>query len=175
MAFASAPRRGEDVRIDRIADAIGPAIEGLGYDLVRVQIQGGKRPVLQIMAERRDGRGMTVDDCAAISRDVSAILDVADPIAGAYSLEVSSPGIDRPLVREADYVRFVGFEARVEIEPAIDGRRRFQGRLAGVEDGHVVLRAPAETWRVPLDRVQRAKLVLTDDLLKAARAGEATH
>ena len=109
MAFGNAPRRGEDVRIDRVTAAIGPAIEGLGYDLVRVQMQGGRQPVLQIMAERRDGKGMTVEDCAAISRDVSAILDVADPIVGAYSLEVSSPGIDRPLVREADYVRFAGF------------------------------------------------------------------
>src|SRR5712675_2493030 len=103
----------------------------MGYRLVRVAVLGAGRATLQIMAERRDDASMTVDDCADISRSVSALLDVADPIAGAYTLEVSSPGIDRPLVRPEDYERFTGFEARIELARPVDGRKRFRGRLLG--------------------------------------------
>ncbi|MGE0714021.1 MAG: ribosome maturation factor RimP [Alphaproteobacteria bacterium] len=170
MAIEDAPRRGGDAATDRIAREIAPALEGMGYELVRVHLSGGGRPTLQIMAERTDRRPMTVDDCALISRDVSALLDVADPLPGAYTLEVSSPGIDRPLVRADDYVRFAGFEARVEADGPIDGRRRFQGRIAGIEEDTVVLRAADATFRVPLARIQRAKLILTDDLIAATAA-----
>jgi ribosome maturation factor RimP len=113
---------------------------------------------------------MTVDDCADISRSVSAILDVADPIAEAYTLEVSSPGIDRPLVRPDDYVRFAGFEAKVETSAAINGRKRFKGRLLGFEDGHVLL-ALDDGTRVSLafEDIARAKLLLTDELIAAAQ------
>ncbi|MCC7274442.1 MAG: ribosome maturation factor RimP [Alphaproteobacteria bacterium] len=170
MAFEDAPRRGEGAATDRIAREIAPALAGMGYELVRVHLSGGGRPILQIMAERSDRQPMTVEDCATISRDISALLDIADPIAGPYTLEVSSPGIDRPLLREADYVRFAGFEARVEADGPIDGRRRFQGRIVGIEEGAVVLRTPAETYRVPFARIHRAKLVLTDDLIAATAA-----
>src|ERR1044071_6793019 len=119
----------------------------MGYRLVRLMQTGGlKRPTLQVMAERRDDAPMTVDDCAEISRSVSALLDVADPIAGAYLLEVSSPGIDRPLVRPEDYDRFAGFEARVDLAGPLDiagqgtanqgGRKRFRGRILGREGDH---------------------------------------
>lgn len=157
----------EGSAIGRVAREITPALEAMGYDLVRVHLSGGQRPTLQIMAERLDGQAMTVDDCARISRDVSALLDVSDPIPTAYTLEVSSPGIDRPLVREADFTRFAGFEARIETDQPIDGRRRFQGRLLGVEDGAVLVRTEKETFRVPHVRILRAKLILTDDLIAA--------
>src|SRR3546814_8590835 len=120
----------------RIEDMIAPSLADMGYDLVRVSLTGGAaRMTLQIMAECLDGAGMTVDDCAAISRAVSALLDVEDPIRGAYVLEVSSPGIDRPLTRARDYERFAGYEAKVELRRMMDGRRRFRGRLMGVEKG----------------------------------------
>ena len=165
----------EGSAVGRVAQEITPALEAMGYDLVRVQLSGGQRPTLQIMAERRDGEAMTVEDCARISRDVSALLDVADPIPTAYTLEVSSPGIDRPLVREADYARFAGFVARVETDQPVDGRRRFQGRLVGLEDGTVVIRTETDTFRVPYPRIQRAKLVLTDDLIAATQAPAAVQ
>jgi ribosome maturation factor RimP len=113
---------------------------------------------------------MTVDDCADISRSVSALLDVADPIASAYTLEVSSPGIDRPLVRPEDYDRFAGFEARIEVSRPISGRKRFRGRLLGRSGDTVRLIAEAGEVEVPLSAIARAKLVLTDDLLALAQA-----
>src|SRR6202043_3726304 len=115
-------RSGFLVDTSRIAQAIEPSLEAMGYRLVRVVITSGRRPTLQVMAERRDDQPMTVEDCAQISRSVSAILDVADPIAGAYMLEISSPGIDRPLVRAEDYDRFTGFEANTELPRRTHGR-----------------------------------------------------
>jgi ribosome maturation factor RimP len=148
----------------RIGDLLGPAAEGLGYELVRVMLAGGGR--LQVMAERRDGGPMTIDDCERLSRTVSAILDVEDPISGAYTLEVSSPGIDRPLVRRKDWERWTGHVARVEMNEPLDGRKRFKGVLLGVEgdDARLRLEDGAEV-RLPLPRVARAKLVLTDALI----------
>ena len=155
---------------DRIAALIEPSLNEMGYDLVRVAFTGGRRPTLQIMAERRDGVAMTVDDCADISRSASAILDVADPISEAYTLEVSSPGIDRPLIRPEDYVRFAGHDAKVETAAAIDGRKRFKGRVLGFENGQVAL-ALDDGTRVllPLAGIARAKLLLTDELIAAAQ------
>jgi ribosome maturation factor RimP len=131
---------------------------------------------LQVMAERLDDAPMTVDDCTEISRSVSALLDVADPIAEAYMLEVSSPGIDRPLVRPEDYDRFAGFEARIELSAPVEGRKRFRGRLLGrAPDAtdHVRL-AGSEIGEVslPLASIAKAKLVLTDDLLAAYRPAQ---
>ena len=154
---------------NRIAQAIEPSLEGMGYRLVRVVITSGRRPTLQVMAERQDDQPMTVEDCAQISHSVSAILDVADPIAGAYTLEISSPGIDRPLVRAEDYDRFSGFEARIELARPIEGRKRFRGRLLGTSAENVRLATDMGELRLPLADVARAKLVLTDDLLDAAR------
>lgn len=142
----------------------------MGYELVRVLLQGKQRPTLQIMAERTDRAAMTVDDCAEISRAVSALLDVEDPLPGAYQLEVSSPGIDRPLIRPEDFDRFAGFEARLETALPLDGRKRFKGRLLGRDGEGVRLRVSdgAEVL-VPLDLLKKAKLVLNDELLAAAR------
>jgi len=149
----------------RVEALIGPTVDAMGYSLVRVQILGRNRPRLQIMAERTDGESMLVDDCAAISRAVSAVLDVEDPIAGAFTLEVSSPGIDRPLVRLADFDRFAGFEAKVEMDLAVNGRRRFQGRLLGTEGDAVRLRMEDSEVVLPYADIRRAKLVLTEELL----------
>lgn len=161
---------------ERVAELVEPTLASMGYDLVRVQLSGSRSPILQVMAERRDEAGMTVDDCADISRAVSALLDVEDPIAGAYTLEVSSPGIDRPLVRRRDFERFAGFEAKVETGLPIDGRRRFKGTLLGMDGNDVRIalasgQEPADV-RVPIGDVQKAKLLLTEGLL-AASGGDA--
>ncbi len=154
----------------RLAQLVGPTIEGLGFELVRLRLMGGKRAVLQIMAERPDG-GIEVDDCARISRAVSAVLDVEDPISGEYVLEVSSPGIDRPLTRLKDFERWSGYEARLETEEAIDGRKRFKGELAGVQDGEVLIEIPEGIIGLSFDLLADAKLVLTDALLAESLAG----
>ena len=150
-----------------IAPIIEPSLEAMGYRLVRVAFLGARRSTLQIMAERIDDAPMTVDDCTEISRSVSALLDVADPIADAYMLEVSSPGIDRPLTRPEDYDRFAGFEAKVELGRPLDGRKRFRGRLLGRDDSHVRLIAETGEVRLPFADIATAKLVITDDLLAA--------
>jgi ribosome maturation factor RimP len=155
---------------DRIQRIITPTVEDMGYDIVRVQLSGMQRPTLQIMAERRDDGAMTVEDCAEISRAISAVLDVEDPIASAYTLEISSPGIDRPLTRLKDYERFAGFEARVETRFPLDGRKRFRGILKGVENGAVRIDTDTGPASVPFDAVQRAKLILTDELIAASAA-----
>lgn len=147
---------------------VTPAVEAMGYRIVRVRFGGGDRPVLEIMAERTDGVGMTVEDCAEISRAVSAILDVDDPIAGSYTLEVSSPGIDRPLVRLDDFVRYAGYEAKVELEAPLDGQRRFRGRLLGAGDDVVRIEVDGDEVALPYASISKAKLVLTDELLKQA-------
>jgi len=152
----------------RIETLIAPTIEGLGYEIVRVSLSGGQRPVLQVMAERRDRAAITVDDCEVISRAVSAVLDVEDPIVGAYTLEVSSPGIDRPLTRLADFERFAGFEARIETRQPIDGRRRYQGVLRGIDGAAVWVETAQGRAVLPFAEIQRAKLILTDALLAAS-------
>jgi ribosome maturation factor RimP len=154
----------------RLAEIVAPTIEGLGFELVRLRLMGGKRAVLQIMAERPDG-GIEVDDCARISRAVSAVLDVEDPISAEYVLEVSSPGIDRPLTRLKDFERWTGYEARVETAEPIDGRRRFKGVLGGVQDGEVLLEIPEGTIGLDFDLIADAKLVLTDALIAESLAG----
>ena len=152
-----------------IGQLIEPSLNAMGYELVRVLISGGENLRLQIMAERADRAEMTVDDCADISRNVSAILDVEDPIPNAYTLEVSSPGIDRPLVRLADFDRFKGFDARVESRIAVEGRKRFSGRLIGIEGEDVLIEVEGTRYAVPYEFVQRAKLLLTDELIAAGR------
>ena len=151
-----------------IATLIEPAVAARGFELVRVTMLAGARQTLQVMVERADGETVGVDDCAELSRMVSALLDVEDPIVGAYDLEVSSPGIDRPLTRRKDFERFAGFEAKLELSEARQGRRRFRGRLLGLEGAAVRLDAEGEVLTLPLDAIRRAKLVLTDDLLAAA-------
>ena len=156
----------------RLAEIISPAIEDMGFELVRIRLMGGNTPTLQIMAERPDG-GIEVDECAEISTAVSAVLDVEDPILDAYTLEVSSPGIDRPLTRLKDFDLFEGYEAKLETVELIDGRRRWRGILAGVEDDEVLLNIDGssqgeETVTVGLkyDWLADAKLVMTDELIR---------
>jgi ribosome maturation factor RimP len=152
----------------------------MGFELVLVRVMGDKRRTLQVLAEPADrARLMTVEDCAEISHALSAVLDVADPIKEPYSLEVSSPGIDRPLGRD-DFARFAGDEAKLETDVPIDGRRRFTGTLRGLEGEDVLIESGGQTVRVPFPTVRKARLVLTDALLKrhaaaqrAAPAGQA--
>lgn len=153
---------------EQIAKLIGPIADGLGYELVRVQIQGGaRRATLQIMAERRDRTAMIVEDCARLSRAISNLLDEVDPIAGEYTLEVSSPGIDRPLMKRADYERFLGHEVKIETNAAVDGRKRFHGTIAALDGDTVMLDSEGTTVPLPLAQVKSAKLVLTDRLIAA--------
>jgi len=156
---------------EKIAAIIEPSLAGMGYALVQIRLIEGGRRTLQIMAERADGRNMTVEDCATISHNVSALLDVEDPIKGAYTLEVSSPGIDRPLVKCEDFARFAGFEAKLETKLPIEGRRRFKGRLKALEGEDIVMETvEGVTARIPYPMVQSAKLLLTDELIKAAES-----
>ena len=149
----------------RLAEIINPVIEDLGYELVRIRLMGGKTASLQIMAERPGG-GIEVDDCAKISNAVSAVLDVEDPISDAYALEVSSPGIDRPLTRLKDFEDYEGYEVKLETSELIDGRKRFKGVLAGVEDQEVLINLEEGTVGLQFDWLADAKLVLTDELIK---------
>jgi len=164
-----------DQRQATLERIIAPTVEALGYELVRVIVSGRHRPTLQVMAERRDGAAMTVEDCEAISRALSAKLDVEDPISDAYTLEVSSPGIDRPLVRARDFARFLGHLARLESRVAVDGQRRFTGKLLAADDSRVRVATERGEVEIPLAEIARAKLVLTDELIAATRAAPAQH
>ncbi|HZP99474.1 MAG TPA: ribosome maturation factor RimP [Reyranella sp.] len=156
----------------RIEDIVQPTVAGMGFELVRIAMSRGGGN-LQIMIEPADGRPMDVEDCATLSRALSAVLDVEDPISGAYTLEVSSPGIDRPLTRPKDYARWAGHLAKVEIAQPIDGRRRFKGTLVGLEDGIVKLKLEdGQEVHLPLSSVTRAKLEMTDLLLEEHRRAQ---
>lgn len=153
----------------RLAEIITPVIEDMGFELVRVRFMGGRTKTVQIMAERPAG-GIEVDDCAEISTAVSAVLDVEDPIVEAYTLEVSSPGIDRPLTRLKDFATWEGYEARIETHELIDGRRRFKGTLQGTEADEVLIEIEVEgdlqTIGLKFDWLSEAKLILTDELIR---------
>lgn len=160
----------EDGPAARVADLVAPALEGLGYRLVRVQLQSANDQTLQIMAERPDGT-MTVEDCETVSRQLSPLLDVHDPIAGSYRLEVSSPGIDRPLVRPSDFEAWAGHVAKVEMIEPIDGRKRFRGAIEGFEDGEIRIEVDLQgsgpqVLGLPVALVRSAHLVLTDALIR---------
>ncbi len=160
----------------RIADAIMPTLTHLGYELVRVQVSGKERPVVQIMADRADGATFAVEDCEAISHAVGAVLDVADPIKGEWMLEVSSAGIDRPLTRAKDWNRFAGHAATVDLAVPQDGRKRFKGVALGADAEQVRLRLEDGTdIAFRRDNVRRAKLVLTDELIAATAAPPTTN
>ena len=173
-AFAEEPRLVvEPGRAARVAAIVEPVLAGLGYRLVRVRISAAAGCTVQIMAERPDG-AMAIEDCETASRALSPVLDVADPIEGPYRLEISSPGIDRPLVRRSDFDRYAGHIAQVEMLAAIDGRRRFRGELLGRAGDCVRLRcstdaaaAPSEVL-LPIDDIMEARLVLTDALVSAS-------
>jgi ribosome maturation factor RimP len=149
----------------RLAEIITPVIEDMGFELVRVRLMGGETKTLQIMADKPQG-GIEVDDCGEISTAVSAVLDVEDPITDPYHLEVSSPGIDRPLTRLKDFEAFEGYEVKLETAEMIDGRRRFKGVLAGVEGTEVLINVNEGTIGLEFDWLSDAKLVLTDELIQ---------
>ena len=157
----------------RVAAIVEPVLEGLGYRLVRVRVSGLDGCTMQVMAERPDG-SMTIEDCEAASRALSPVLDVADPVDRAYRLELSSPGLDRPLVRRSDFERHAGNEVKIEMAVAIDGRKRFRGQLLGVEGGTARIRrddaaaaGPADVL-LPIEDMAEARLVLTDALIAAS-------
>lgn len=157
----------------RIAAIVAPVVDDLDFQLVRVRMINNNGPVMQIMAERPDGT-MSVGDCEALSRALSPVLDIEEPVHTAYSLEVSSPGIDRPLVRRADFEKWVGHVAKIETQYLVDGRKRFRGILIGVDGDDVVLRrdkpaSPDEKDAIiPLNSISDARLILTDDLIREA-------
>jgi ribosome maturation factor RimP len=160
-----------------VAAIVEPVLEDLGFRLVRVKVQGGggtADKIVQLMAERPDG-SITIDDCETISKQVSPVLDVADPVSGAYRLEVSSPGIDRPLVRPSDFEDWSGHEAKIELTEPVGGRRKFKGMLEGFEDGEVRIEADTGEHGVqhlglPVNLISDARLVLTDELIRDALA-----
>ncbi len=154
----------------RIAEIITPAVEDMGYEIVRVRLMSGKESILQIMAQKPDGT-IEVDECGQISTAISAVLDVEDPILDAYTLEVSSPGIDRPLTRLKDFDQWQGFEAKLETEELIDGRRRFKGELAGIDGDDVLIEIEEGTIGLKFEWLTDAKLVLTDELIRDVLKG----
>jgi ribosome maturation factor RimP len=152
----------------RLAAIVAPTLESMGYELVRVAILGKDRPTVQVMADRADGAQISVADCEAISHQLSAVLDVEDPLPGAWSLEVSSAGIDRPLTRPKDWNRYVGHLARAETTTPVNGRRRFSGVVLGADEAQARIRLDDGTEAaLPLPAIRRAKLVLTDALIAA--------
>ncbi len=160
--------RGKTPEDRRLLELLDPVAESVGYEVVRLRMMGGAaRRTLQIMAERPDGE-MNVDDCATLSRAIGDVLDAADVINGDYVLEVSSPGIDRPLTRLKDFEAWEGYEAKLELDRLADGRKRFRGILAGIEDEAVCidLEGEEDTTVIPFDWITEAKLSLTDELLK---------
>ena len=155
---------------EKIEALIAPSITDMGFELVQVKLlEGRSGQTLQIMAERPDG-SMSLDDCAMISRQISAALDVEDAITAAYRLEVSSPGIDRPLIRLTDYVTYAGHAAKIETALPINGRKRFAGSLKAVEGSNVIITVDNKDHALPFIDIQSGKLVLTDALIKAHQA-----
>jgi len=161
--------RGKTAEDLNLLELLDPVAEAAGYAIVRLRLMGGEHARrLQIMAERPADGDMNVEDCARLSRAISEVMDAADPIAGEYTLEVSSPGVDRPLTRLSDFETYQGHEARIELDRLAEGRKRFKGMLAGVDEGQVAvdLEGEDETALIPFAWIVEAKLVLTDQLMK---------
>lgn len=171
--------RGKTAEDIRLLELLDPVAEATGYEIVRLRLMGGAETRrLQIMAERPSDGDMNVEDCAILSRALSEVLDPADPISGEYTLEVSSPGVDRPLTRLKDFADYEGFEVRLELDRMAEGRKRFRGVLAGVEEGEQVgidLEGEAETALIPFAWIIEAKLVLNDQLMKRGAAQRAAR
>jgi ribosome maturation factor RimP len=161
---------------DRLAGIVAPSLEGMGYELVRVTVLGRERPTVQVMADRADGAQITVEDCEAISHALGAVLDVQDPLPGAWTLEISSAGIDRPLTRVKDWNRFSGHLARVELHVPLEGRKRFAGVVMGADEQAARLRLDdGSEVALALGTIRRAKLVLTDALIAATATPPRTN
>jgi ribosome maturation factor RimP len=169
--------RGKTAEDLRLVELLDPVAEAAGFEIVRLRLMGGDRARrLQIMGEREDGT-MIVEDCAVLARAISDVLDAADPISGEYTLEVSSPGVDRPLTRLKDFETYAGYEARIELDRLAENRKRFKGVLAGVQDGDVAidLEGEAETALIPFAWISDAKLVITDKLMQRGAAARAAR
>lgn len=149
-----------------VQDLVEPIIDGLGFEVVRIMTIGTKNPTLQIMIERKDRKDLIVDDCATVSRAISEVLYENDPIEGEYSLEVSSPGLDRPLTKAEHFQRFAGYEAKLETVREVDGRKRFKGRVVSIDgQNNVHFEMDGTEYVIPFEDVSKAKLILTDELL----------
>lgn len=148
-----------------LADMLEPVIEKLGYETVRIMTIGQANPTLQIMIDKTDGTEICVDDCAKVSRALSEVLDEKDPIADKYNLEVSSPGLDRPLTKPVHFKKFAGNEVKIETDELINGRKRFKGELKGIEGSDVLLVMDETVYQIPFDAIAKAKIILTDELL----------
>ncbi len=173
---APSPGQTSHGKAAEIEALIQPTLEAMGYGIVRVRLSGNDRQVLQIMAERQSDGGMSLDDCREVSHAVSAILDVDDPLASSYRLEISSPGVDRPLTRLADFQRFAGLEAKLEMALPVAGRKRFTGRLKGIEGEDILLSTDDGDFHLAFRQLTRAKLLMTDELLaNATRAAGGTE
>ena len=148
-----------------LADMLEPVIDGLGYETVRIITIGQANPTLQVMIDKTDGTEIMVDDCAKVSRALSEVLDANDPISGKYNLEVSSPGLDRPLTKLQHFVRFVGNEVKIETDTVVEGRKRFKGKIITLKDDDtIVFLMDEKEYSIPYHSVSKAKLVLTDEL-----------
>ncbi len=156
----------------QIHDLIEGAIDDLGLEVVRIMIMGDRNKVLQIMLDRKDETAITIDDCSKASREISAILDVEDPLEGAYDLEVSSPGIDRPLTRLKDFARFAGHKAKIELKTKIDDRRRFSGDLKGIDGDKICIDVEGESLKLAFDDILKSKLIMSDALINAVNKGK---
>lgn len=147
-----------------LQDLIEPVVEKEGFELVRVMTIGQANPTLQVMIDTLDGRDITVDDCATVSQALSAMLDEKDPIENRYSLEVSSPGLDRPLTKLKHFERWKGYEIKLETEDKVENRKRFKGKITSVDGNNIVLTADEVQYTIPFAAVAKAKLVVTDEL-----------
>lgn len=156
-----------------LEDLLMPVVEKLGYELVRVLTIGAKNPTLQVMIDRLDGKDVNVDDCAKVSRTLSDVLDEKDPIENQYSLEVSSPGIDRPLTKPEHFFRFVGYEAKVEMSVPVENRKRFKGKILAINPQNIVsFEMENVVYSLPFDEISKAKIVITDALLAQFAAAQ---
>jgi ribosome maturation factor RimP len=159
--------------VQKITDIVTPSLEALGYHIVQIKLsEGARRKTLMVMAERLDEQMMGFDDCTDISRTISALLDVDDPISDAYDLEVCSPGLDRPLTRLADYDKYKGYEAKCETMIPLDGRKRFRGTIGGTQDNNILLELDTGTVALSFNNIRSAKLVVNDTLLATAMKKE---
>lgn len=156
-------------RLLTLEERVAPTLEAMGFEVVRIALTGGGgRKTLQVMADRADGSQISVEDCAQISQTLSAIFDVEDPVSGAYDLEVSSAGIDRPLTRAKDFAAFAGFEVKVETKTPVNGRKRFRGELGGLNGATISITVEGESFEIPMNAISSAKLVMTDELIEAS-------
>ena len=149
---------------NRIEEIVEPLLNNLGFELVQVTLLGKPNPSLQVMAEPIETRPMSLDDCGSISHALSALLDIEDLISSAYTLEVSSPGLDRPLIQLAHFERFKGHEARIETSTAIDGSKHFSGRLGGVKGNNILMNVKGDERIFPFRDIEKAKLIINDEI-----------